>query len=111
MAASFTVTVRHGPRVERERFDDLDEAIDSLRRRAEEIRSRGPLDSVKAFREYGPDQRVAGRVEVSTGGFLRGRDAGVDVMGDGSLVPYAGAFRKRTLHAHEPFEAVREELA
>ena len=109
--AAFTLTVRHGPRVDREKFDDLDEAIESLRRWAEEIRGSGPLDSVKAFREYGPDQRVAGRIELSTGGFLRGRDAGVDVMGDGSLVPYAGGIRKRTLNADQPFDAVREELA
>ena len=50
-------------------------------------------------------------IELSTGGFLRGRDAGVDVMGDGSLVPYAGGIRKRTLNADQPFDAVREELA
>jgi len=109
--AGYVLTTRHGPRVDRERFSDLDEAIAGLRRRAEEIRGSGPLDSVKAFREYGPGQRVAGRVELSTGGFMRGRDAGVDVMGDGSLVPYSGGFRKRPLDAGSPFDAVREELA
>ena len=108
--AGYTLTVRHGPRVERERFEDLDRAIEALRSRAEEIRGEGPLDSVKAFREYGPSQRVAGRVEVSAGGWLRGRDAGVDVMGDGSFVPYAGGMRKRVLHGDSPFDAVRDEL-
>lgn len=102
--------MRHGPRVARERHDSLDEAIAAMRAEAERIRGSGPLGAVKAFREYGPDQRVAGRVEVSHGGWLRGRDAGVDVMGDGSLVPYAGGLRKRHLDASEPFESVREEL-
>jgi len=106
----YTLTVRHGPRVARERFETLDEAIGALRRSAEEIRGEGPLDPVKAFREYGPGQRVAGRVELSAGGWLRGRDAGVDVMGDGSFVPFAGGVRKRTLDQAAPFDAVREEL-
>ncbi|MGI9020391.1 MAG: hypothetical protein ACR2G3_06755 [Solirubrobacterales bacterium] len=108
--APFTLTVRHGARVQRERFETLDEAITSLEAQSEAIRADGPLDSVKAFREYGPGQRVAGRVEISTGGFLRGRDAGVDVMGDGSLVPYAGGIRKRMLDANAPFDAIRDEL-
>lgn len=109
--ARYTLTVRHGARVDRERFEDLDSAVAGMRERADEIRAEGPLDSVKAFREYGPEQRVAGRVELSTGGFLRSRDAGVDVMGDGSLVPYAGGFSKRKLDETAPFDAVREELA
>ena len=108
--SGWTLTVRHGPKVERERFDSLDEAIASMRARAEEIRGAGPLGSVKAFREYEPGQRVAGRVELSTGGWLRGRDAGVDVMGDGSLVPYAGGLSKRRLDGESPFDAVRREL-
>jgi hypothetical protein len=107
---AWTLTVRHGPRVERERFDSLDEAIAGMRARAEAIRADGPLDTVKAFREYEPGQRVAGRVELSTGGWLRGRDAGVDVMGDGTLVPYAGGLSKRKLDGSAPFDAVREEL-
>jgi hypothetical protein len=109
--AKFVLTTRHGARVERERFEDLEEAVASLRRRAEEIRDEGPLDSVKAFRDYGPESRVAGRVELSTGGFLSGRDAGVDVMGDGSFVPYEGGLRKRKLDEGAPFDAVRQALA
>jgi hypothetical protein len=107
---AWTLTVRHGPKVERERFASLDEAIAGMRARAEAIRADGRLDSVKAFREYGPGQRVAGRVELSTGGWLRGRDAGVDVMGDGTLVPYAGGLSKRKLDPGSPFDAVLEEL-
>jgi hypothetical protein len=111
--STITLTVRHGSKVQRERYEDLDEAVSALRRRAEEIRGDGPLRSVKAFRDYGPEQRVAGRVELSTGGWLRGRDAGVDVMGDGSLVAYAGGIRKEPLEprGEDPFAAVRKALA
>ena len=109
--SGWQLTVRHGPKVERRRFDSLDLAIEEMRGRAEEIRGGGPLDPVKAFREYGPGQRVAARLEISTGGVLRSRDAGVDVMGDGSLVPYSGGIRKRHLEAHgDPFAAVQKAL-
>jgi hypothetical protein len=45
---------------------------------------------------------------------LRGRDAGLDVMGDGTLIPYAGATRRRSLELEPdetPFDAVRRVLA
>ena len=38
------LTIRHGSNVSSEQFESLDEAIDELRRRAEEIRSEGPLE-------------------------------------------------------------------
>jgi hypothetical protein len=101
--------------VRRERFDDLDEALAAMRSAAEEVGDEGPLRPVKVFREYQPGDRVAARLEISTGGMLRrGRDAGLDVMGDGRLVPYAGATRRRTLELEpdeSPFDAVRRELA
>ena len=108
--AGYRLTVRHGPRVDRERFENLDEAIAALRRRVEEIRGHGPLGAVSAFRDYEPGQRVAARLELSAGGWFRGHEAGLDVMGDGSLVPYAGTVRKRQLEEDAPFEAVRKEL-
>ena len=112
--SGYRLTVRHGSSVERERFDDLDESVRALRERAEEIRSAGPLDTVKAFREYEPERRVAARLELSSGGWLRGSEAGLDVMGDGEYIAYAGAIRKRRLEARDGgslFDAIREELA
>lgn len=97
----------------REKFEHLDDAIAAMERRAKDIRAAGPLDAKKLFREYEPAAQVAGRVEISTGGFLRsGREAGIDVMGDGTLVPYAGGTRRAELDPGQdgPFEAVRRVL-
>ncbi|MDQ3729318.1 MAG: hypothetical protein M3355_06975 [Actinomycetota bacterium] len=111
---TYKLTVRQGPRVTREKFSDLNEAIAAMERRAKDIRAAGPLEARKVFREYEPSAQVAGRVEISTGGVLKsGRDAGIDVMGDGTLVPYRGGFRRSELDpGHDgPFEAVRRALA
>jgi hypothetical protein len=112
--AAYRLTVRHGPKVERESFETLDDAVKALERRAEEVRREGPLAGVNALRDYGPGQRVHARLELSTGGLLRGREAGLDVMGDGALVPYTGVVRKRRLEPsgdESAFDAVREALA
>jgi hypothetical protein len=66
------------------------------------------------LREFEPGERVAARVELSTGGWLRSREAGVDVMGDGSLVAYAGGMGRRRLEPRQgesAYDAVRRELA
>ena len=111
--AAYKLTIRHGSRVERERFDDLDDAMAQLCARAEEVRAEGPLDSATAFKEYAPGARVAARLEISTGGMFSGRDAGVDVMGDGRVVPYSGGMRKRPLEAdgRSPYDAVRKAMS
>ena len=105
--------MRHGSRVRREGFDDLDEAIAAMERLTAEVRAEGGLGTAKAFRDYGPEQRVAARLELSAGGWLRGREAGVDVMGDGALVPYKGAIFKQRLETggQQPFDAIRRAIA
>lgn len=82
--------------------------------RAEEVRAQGPVTGVKMIRDFEPGERVVARIELSSGGWLRGRDAGVDVMGDGSLVPYAGGIRRRELAplpGESVFETIRRELS
>ncbi len=109
----YRLTVRHGASVEHESFDDLDGAVAALQRRVRAVRAEGPLDGINALRDFEPSQRVQARVEISTGGPLRGREAGIDVMGDGSLVPYQGVVRKRRLAEPDgatPFDAVRGAL-
>ncbi len=109
----FKLTVRHGPKVSREKHEGLGEAIAALRSHAEAIRAGGGLDEVSMFRTYEPADRVEARLEVSTGGPFRGRDAGIDVMGDGRLVPYRGGVFRKELETDDrsPYEAVERALA
>jgi len=110
---TYRLTVRRGPHVAKEKVEDLDEAIAVMERRVKDIRSEGPLQAAKMFREYDPGVQVAGRVEISTGGFLRsGVSAGIDVMGDGTLVAFQGGMHRSELDPGQrgPFEAVRKAL-
>jgi hypothetical protein len=95
--SGYTLTIRNGPRVERDRFDDLDSALDALRDRCEEIRAEGPLPDVSMIREYRSEQRVKARLEISTGRIFGKREAGVDVMGDGAVVPFSGGTFRRPI--------------
>jgi hypothetical protein len=65
------------------------------------------------LREFEPGERVAARIEISRGRMLRGASAGVDVMGDGTMVAFAGSVGRRTLDpavGEDAFDAVRREL-
>ena len=100
--------------MKREDFDDLDAAIAAMEERVRDIRREGPLRKVSGLRDYEPGQQVNARLELSTGGALRRSTAGIDLMGDGSLVPYAGVVQKRPLDppdAQSAYDAVREALA
>jgi hypothetical protein len=110
---SWKVTIRQGPKVSRERVETLEEAIAEARRAVEAVRAEGGLPKVSAFRDYGPEKRVHARVELSGPGLLRGREGGIDLMGDGTVVPYTGAIRKRELGADsidDAFERLGEAL-
>jgi hypothetical protein len=95
--ASFTLTVRNGPVVERERFETLDGAVSALRERCQANRAEGPLEDISMIRDFSASQRVKARIELSTGRLLRRREAGVDVMGDGSVVPFSGGTFRRPI--------------
>ena len=64
------------------------------------------------LREFEPSDRVAARLEVSTGSVFRGRSAGIDVMGDGSIVAFTGGVGRRPLEAgaESPYSALAREL-
>ena len=107
------MTIRHGSQVSKERFEDLAGAIGAMEERVREIRREGPMDDINALRDYEPGQRVHARLELSTGGLFRGREVGIDVMGDGALIPYAGVVRKRRLEPGDgetAYDAVRGAL-
>lgn len=85
----------------------------ALSAKVDEIRAEGRLPEVGMLRNYGPGERVAARLEISTGGILRGRAAGVDVMGDGSLIPYCGGVTRETLEprrGESELDALRRKL-
>jgi hypothetical protein len=110
---SWKVTVRHGSRVKRERFETLAEALDGARARVDAVRREGGLPEISAFREYAPDQRVHARIEISGPGLIRSPEGGLDVTGDGSVVAYKGAIRKQPLDAGSldgAFARLREAL-
>jgi hypothetical protein len=98
--------------VAREQFGELDAAIAAPEREAKQVRSEGPLPSRKLVREFEPGDLVAARLEISTGGLLRGRTAGVDVMGDGRLVAFRGGMRREEIEPGDgyPWSAVRDAL-
>jgi hypothetical protein len=110
---SWKVTVRHGSDVDRGRFKTLDEALAEARERVDAVRRGGRLGEVSGFRTYEPGERVQARIEISGPGLVRTAEAGIDVMGDGTLVPYRGAIRKQRLGAgtlDEAVEGLREAL-
>jgi hypothetical protein len=110
---SWRLTVRHGSEIKREQFESLDEAIAELQRTAEAIQDQGPLDEVKMIRTYEPERRVHARLEITGQGWIRRPEAGVDVMGDGRLVPYRGGIFKEQLEpggGTTAYDAVRAVL-
>jgi len=111
--ASYKLTIRHGPKVTREGHETLSGALEALRESSERVRAEGNLPEVSLIRTYEPGVRVKARLEISTGGFLRRRDAGLDVMGDGALVPFKGGVVRRPLEMEEgasPYEALEGAL-
>lgn len=108
------LTVRHGSEVERRSFDDVDDAVAEMRRRALEIRAQGPPKKASMLREFAPADQVQARLQLSGPGLLRRPVAGVDVRGDGTFVPYRGGVRREELDPTDfptPFDVVRKTLS
>lgn len=95
--AGWKVTVRTGPKVEREGFGDVDAALayaaDAVRRSL----ATGRLGAVRSLRDFEPGQRVKTRIEINGPGLLRGPAGGFDVMGDDAVYAYSGSIRKREI--------------
>lgn len=111
--ASFKLTIRHGSKVVHEEHPTLEQALGALRASSERIRSEGDLPEVSMLRTYEPGDRVNARLEISTPGVLSGRDAGLDVMGDGALVPFRGGLRRHPVEpasGESPYDAIETAL-
>jgi hypothetical protein len=104
---SWRVTVRLGPRVERQRAATLAEALDLLEaetRVAATTTRRGTIDV--HVRRYEPADQVAARTELRGPGVR----AGFDVRGDGDVQAWTGRVRRRLVEPEDretPYEALR----
>jgi hypothetical protein len=89
----FRLTLRSGPRVERERFTDLAPALDRLADwvAEQEATARRPAIDLR-YRRFEPVAQVAARGQLAGPRRLQG---GVDVRGDGSTEAYTGRWRRR----------------
>lgn len=113
---SWFLTLRCGPRVERDGFDSPVAALDALEQRLDALSAagatRGTIDL--RVRTFTPVAQVVARAEVSGPG--RWRPAvrgGVDLRGDGSLEAYVGRAQKALLapENHEScFDALRRAI-
>ena len=113
VAGRYTVTIRNGPRVERERFASLEEALGRLRDRMENLSPvRRRTVDVKV-QQFEPQAQVAVRGEVSGPGLFSRVTGGVDVRGDGSAEAYTGRVTRRLVEqraGETPYDALRRAL-
>ena len=96
-----------------ESFEELDDAVARMRELAMDIRAEGPVKGVSALRDFGPEQQVHARLQISGKGWLRKPVAGVDVRGDGTFMPFSGGVAREELDPSaydSPFDLVRETL-
>jgi hypothetical protein len=109
---AYTLTIRHGARVKRERYGDLDAALGAIEDRGRELertahaRTRGGT----FIRKLEPVQQVVARLELSGPGRLR---AGLDVRGDGSSEAFTGRVRRKLVDqrpSESAYEALRRAL-
>jgi hypothetical protein len=108
----FTLTIRRGPKVTRERFGDVEAALVAMEERGRELESGADAHAVGGtlIRRIEPVQQVVARLELSGPGRLR---AGVDVRGDGSSEAFTGRVRRRLVEqrrGESAYDALRRSL-
>ena len=109
----YTLTIRQGPKVIRERYAELDDAVGAVEERGREL-ERGAYSRPvggSLIRRVEPVQQVVARLELRGPGRLR---AGVDVRGDGSSEAYTGRVRRRLVEqkaGEDAYGALRRALA
>jgi hypothetical protein len=106
--ATWRLTLRIGPRVERSRFDGLDPALDALERRLGELGEETRREDVQFFRRtIEASRQVSVRAEVAgPGRLLPDVRGGVDLRGDGSTEAFTGGARRRLVEPRAGESAV-----
>lgn len=110
--AAYRLTVRSGPHVERERYDERAAALAAVESRGRELEREADARPVggRLIRRIESQQQVVARLELAGPGGLR---AGVDVRGDGSSEAWTGRIRRRLVEqrrGESPYDALRRVL-
>jgi hypothetical protein len=110
------VTIRTGPRVERERFDVLEQALDAVEAHGRELAKSTRTDTVDVrVKRFDPVEQVAARIELSGPQRLVPKvHAGVDVRGDGSTEAYLGRLQREVVkprNGENAFSALRRAVS
>ena len=113
MAEPYTLTIRSGARVRKDRCAGLDEALTAMERegRALEAEADGRAEGGTLMRRLEPVHIVVARLELSGPRRLR---AGVDVRGDGSSEAFIGRIRRKLVEqraGESAYDALRRALA
>jgi hypothetical protein len=108
----YTLTIRQGPKVTRERYTELDAAVGAVEERGRELERGADAQPVggSLIRRIEPVQQVLARLELKGPNGLR---AGVDVRGDGSSEAYTGRVRRRLVEqrrGEDAYGALRRAL-
>jgi hypothetical protein len=111
----YTVKIRVGPKITRERHGSLADAIDALERELTTLGPAGRRDTERVLaHEYEPADQVAARGELAGPSRINPRvRAGADVRGDGSIEVYRGKVRRELIERQRgeaPFDALRRVL-
>lgn len=115
MAERWTITVRHGPRVERAHFESLEASIDAVEKRVLELAPDLRSEAIHVLgRKFDPTRQVVARAEVSgPQGRWSGLHGGVDLRGDGSAEAYTGRLRRSVVPpqtGESAYDALRRAL-
>jgi hypothetical protein len=104
--ARYTLTIRTRAKVRKQRHDDLDAALDAMRREGEQLSDGAAAKPAGGglIRRIEPVQQVVARLELKGPGGLR---AGVDVRGDGLSEAFTGRVRRRLVEQRRGEDAYR----
>jgi hypothetical protein len=93
------LTVRAGPKVKKQAFSSLDEALTALEDRARELTGTTTGEAYDAkIRRFEAAEVVAARLELAgPERFVASVRAGVDVHADGSVEAYRGRVRRQAI--------------